>query len=76
MRNTLISNEIEKKNRKNLHELQKNFVVFNEKNFGMIGPKGRFTNMAEKIKYNIPLYLCIRIYLIFHCCTLIFGYPS
>ena len=23
----------------------------------MTGPKGRFTNMAEKIKYNIPLYL-------------------
>ena len=23
----------------------------------MVCPKGRFTNMAEKIKYNIPLYL-------------------
>ena len=41
----------------NLNDLQKNFVVFNEKNFGMVGPKGRFTNMAEKIKYNIPSYL-------------------
>ena len=50
----LLSNRISEKN---LHELQKNFVVFNEKNFGMVGPKGRFTNMAEKIKYNIPLYL-------------------
>lgn len=50
----LLSNRISEKN---LHELQKNFVLFNEKNFGMVGPKGRFTNMAEKIKYNIPLYL-------------------
>ena len=41
----------------NLNDLQKNFVSFNEKNFGMVGPKGRFTNMAEKIKYNIPSYL-------------------
>lgn len=41
----------------NLNDLQKNFVIFNEKNFGMTGPKGRFTNMAEKIKYNIPTYL-------------------
>jgi len=50
----LLSNRISEKN---LHELQKNFVLFNEKNFGIMGPKGRFTNMAEKIKYNIPLYL-------------------
>ena len=50
----LLSNRISEKN---LHELQKNFVIFNEKNFGLTGPKGRFTNMAEKIKYNIPLYL-------------------
>ena len=42
---------------KNLNELQKEFIVFNEKNFGFVGPKGRFTNMAEKIKYNIPFYL-------------------
>ena len=42
---------------KNLYGLQKEFIVFNEKNFGLIGPKGRFTNMAEKIKYNIPFYL-------------------
>ena len=41
----------------NLNEMQKNFILFNEKNFGMAGPKGRFTNMAEKIKYNVPLYL-------------------
>ena len=42
---------------KNLYDLQKEFIVFNEKNFGLVGPKGRFTNMAEKIKYNIPFYL-------------------
>lgn len=42
---------------KNLHDLQKKFIIFNEKNFGFVGPKGRFTNMAEKIKYNIPFYL-------------------
>jgi hypothetical protein len=42
---------------KNLYDLQKEFIVFNEKNFGFVGPKGRFTNMAEKIKYNIPFYL-------------------
>ena len=51
---TLLSKRISEKN---LHDLQKKFVSFNEKNFGMVGPKGRFTNMAEKIKYNIPLYL-------------------
>ena len=50
----LLSNRISEKN---LHGLQKRYVLFNEKNFGMVGPKGRFTNMAEKIKYNIPLYL-------------------
>ena len=50
----LLSNRISEKN---LHDMQKNFVAFNEKNFGLIGPKGRFTNMAEKIKYSIPLYL-------------------
>jgi len=42
---------------KNLYGLQKEFIVFNEKNFGLVGPKGRFTNMAEKIKYNISFYL-------------------
>ena len=41
----------------NLNVLQNNFIAFNEKNYGLVGPKGRFTNMAEKIKYNIPLYL-------------------
>ena len=41
----------------NLNVLQNNFIAFNEKNFGLVGPKGRFTNMAEKIKYNIPFYL-------------------
>jgi hypothetical protein len=51
---TLLSKRISEKN---LHDLQKKFVLFNEKNFGIVGPKGRFTNMAEKIKYNIPLYL-------------------
>ena len=50
----LLSNRISEKN---LHDLQRNFALFNEKNFGMTGPKGRFANMAEKIKYNIPLYL-------------------
>ena len=50
----LLSNRISEKN---LHGLQKSYVLFNEKNFGMVGPKGRFTNMAEKIKYSIPLYL-------------------
>ncbi len=43
---------------KNLNDLQRRYINFNQKNFGMgIGGKGRFTNLAEKIKYNVPLFL-------------------
>ena len=42
---------------KNLSEMEKNFVAFNEKNFGIHGPKGRFTHLAEKVKYCIPSFL-------------------
>ena len=50
----ILSNKVSDKG---INELQKKFICFNERNLGYIGPKGRFTNMAEKIKYNIPAYL-------------------
>ena len=54
---TLIKLLSRRVSQQSLHEMQKNFVAFNEKNYGILGPKGRFTNMAEKIKYSIPLFL-------------------
>ena len=42
----------------NLRELQGRFIKFNEKIYGpKIQPRGRFTNLAEKIKNNIPSFL-------------------
>ena len=42
----------------NLRELQGRFIKFNEKVYGpKIQPRGRFTNLAEKIKNNIPSFL-------------------
>ena len=40
-------------------ELQDKYLKFNESlnNQRTIIPRGRFTNLAEKIKYNIPRYL-------------------
>ena len=50
----ILSNRIDDKG---INDLEKKFICFNERNLGYVGPKGRFTNMAEKIKYNIPAYL-------------------
>ena len=42
----------------NLRELQTRYIQFNEKVSGKgVAPKGRFTNLAEKIKHNIPVFL-------------------
>lgn len=47
---------------KNVKDLQKKYINFNQKIFGLgVGPRGRFTNLAEKIKYNVPVFLYERI---------------
>jgi len=42
---------------KNLLDLQKDYRAFNQKLFGLIEPKGRFTILADKLRYNLPAYL-------------------
>ena len=55
---TLIKLISKKISLENLRELQTRYIQFNEKVSGKgIEPKGRFTNLAEKIKHNIPVFL-------------------
>lgn len=55
---TLLRLISKKMSEKNFKELQRRYIKFNEKNFGIgVAPRGRFTNLAEKIKYNVPLFL-------------------
>lgn len=42
---------------KYLLELQNIYRDLNKKLYGVVEPKGRFTLLAEKLKYNLPLYL-------------------
>ena len=43
---------------KNLNEMQSRYINFNQKLFGLgFAPRGRFTNLAEKIKFNVPFFL-------------------
>ena len=59
---TLLKLVSKKMSQKNVKDLQKRYITFNEKNFGIgHAPRGRFTNLAEKIKYNVPLFLYERI---------------
>ena len=59
---TLLKLISKKMSLKNIKELQKGYVNLNQKIFGLgIAPRGRFSNLAEKIKYNVPLFLYERI---------------
>ena len=42
---------------KHLLDLQNDYRVLNKKLNGIVEPKGRFTILAEKLRYNLPLYL-------------------
>ena len=46
---------------KYLIDLQNEYRTLNKKIFGVIEPKGRFTILAEKLRYNLPLYLLERL---------------
>ena len=45
----------------NLHILMQNYKDFNEKINRKFSPKGRFTNLANKIRNNAPTYLINRL---------------
>jgi hypothetical protein len=36
--------------------MEKSFKIFNEKNYGMLIPKGRYINLAEKLKAHLSFY--------------------
>ena len=42
---------------KHLLDLQNDHRVLNKKLNGIVEPKGRFTILADKLRYNLPLYL-------------------
>ena len=55
---TLIKLISKKVSIENLRELQSRYIQFNEKISGRgVAPRGRLTNLAEKIKHNIPVFL-------------------
>lgn len=39
-----------------LSGMEKSFKVFNEKNYGMLIPRGRYINLAEKLKAHLSFY--------------------
>lgn len=45
---------------KYLLDLQNDYRTLDRKFFGLIEPKGRFTILADKLRYNLPLYLLER----------------
>ena len=41
---------------KNMNKLKKDFGIFNEKNYGMKIPKGRYINLANKLKDHLSVF--------------------
>ena len=41
----------------NLVDMRNEFRDLNKKIYGVLEPRGRFTNLAEKLRYNLPLFL-------------------
>lgn len=39
-----------------LSGMEKSFKIFNEKNYGMLIPRGRYINLAEKLKSHLSFY--------------------
>lgn len=54
---TIIELMDERVSQKYLFDLQNDYRALNKKLNGIIEPKGRFTILAEKLRYNLPLYL-------------------
>ena len=57
---TLIELLDQRVSQKNLLDLQNNYKALNRKLYGLIEPKGRYTILAEKLRFNLPLYLLER----------------
>ena len=54
---TIIELMNQRLSQKHLLDLQNDYRVLNKKLNGIVEPKGRFTILAEKLRYNLPLYL-------------------
>ena len=54
---TIIELMDERISQKYLLDLQNDYRALNKKLDGIAEPKGRFTILAEKLRYNLPLYL-------------------
>jgi hypothetical protein len=57
---TLIELMDQRVSQKNLIDLQNDYKALNRKLYGLIEPKGRYTILAEKLRFNLPLYLLER----------------
>ena len=57
---TLIELMDQRVSQKNLIDLQNDYKALNRKLYGIIEPKGRYTILAEKLRFNLPLYLLER----------------
>ena len=51
--NTLIKLMKNNVSEKYLNKLQNNYMKFNEKNYGLLIPKGRYINLANKLKNHL-----------------------
>ena len=54
---TIIELMDDRVSQKYLLDLQNDYRALNKKLNGIVEPKGRFTILAEKLRYNLPLYL-------------------
>ena len=54
---TIIELMDQRVSQKYLLDLQNDYRALNKKLYGIIEPKGRFTILAEKLRYNLPSYL-------------------
>ena len=57
---TIIELMDQRVSQKHLLDLQNEYRAFNRKLYGLIEPKGRYTILAEKLRFNLPLYLLER----------------
>jgi hypothetical protein len=54
---TIIELMNQRVSQKYLIDLQNDYRTLNKKIFGVVEPKGRYTLLAEKLRYNLPAYL-------------------
>ena len=55
--NTLLELLEKRVSQKNLIDLQEDYRELNKKLYDVFEPKGRFTHLAEKLRYNLPSFL-------------------